>query len=173
MPFTKARQEWETRYVSDYVLQNYPDDHVQYRVPLGKVPESLIKELGLLKAIGIYRPYRPEVDALVITKDTLVLIEGKIFKVMDGLSKLPVYKSLIPETPELELYKKFPVYSELVTPKEPVWAAPFITEQDIHIRIFRPDWLEEYYQAQEKYWTPEERMKRLQRKEVLKGLGFT
>ena len=172
MPFTKQRQEWETRYVSDYVLQNYPNDRVQYRVPLGKVPESLIKELGLLKAIGIFRPYRPEVDALVITKDTLVLIEGKIFKVMDGLSKLPVYKSLIPETPELELYKKFPVRAVLVTPKEPVWAAPFIDAQEIFVDIFRPDWLEEYYQAQERYWTPEERMKRLQRKEVLKGLGF-
>lgn len=172
MPFTKMRTEHEARYVSEYVLQTFPDDIHQFRCPLGRVPESLIKELGLGKAIGMYRPYRPECDALVITNTHVVLIEGKIFKVMDGLSKLPVYRSLVAETPELDLYKKFPTRAILVTPKQPVWSAPFVQEQGIEIDIFLPDWLEEYYKSQEQYWTAEERMKRLGRKEVLKGLGF-
>ena len=172
MPFTKVRTEWETRYVSDYVLSKFPNDIVQYRCPLGRVPESMIKELGLSKAIGMYRPYRPEVDALVITANDITIIEGKIFKVMDGLSKLPVYRSLVKETPELDLYKKFPIRAILVTPKQPVWSAPFVREQGIEIDIFLPAWLDEYYKSQEQYWTAEERMKRLERKEVLKGLGF-
>lgn len=172
MGFTKLRAENEARYVSDYVLQKYPEDMVKYRCPLGKVPESMIKEMGLTKAIGVYRPYRPEVDALVITATHVVLIEGKIFKVMDGLSKLPVYRSLISITPELDLYKKFPTRAVLVTPKQPVWSAPFVEEQNIEIDIFLPEWLEEYYKSQERYWTAEERMKRIERKEVLKGLGF-
>jgi hypothetical protein len=172
MPFTKLRTEWESKYVSEYVLQKYPHDEVQFRCPLGKVPESMIKELGLSKATGAYRPYRPEVDARVITDDALVLIEGKIFKVMDGLSKLPVYRSLVKETPELELYKNFPVRAVLVTPKELTWGANIAVEQNIEVELFLPGWLDEYYAQQEGYWTAEERYKREQRKNVLKGLGF-
>ena len=172
MGFTKLRAENEARYVSDYVLQKYPEDMVKYRCPLGFVPESMIKEMGLSKAIGVYRPYRLEVDALVITNDSVVLIEGKIFKVTDGLAKLPLYKSLIPYTPELDLYKKFPVRMVLVTPKKPTVFAPFIDEQNVEVDLFLPEWLEEYYKSQERYWTAEERMKRLERKEVLKAVGF-
>lgn len=172
MVFTKLRAENEARYVSDYVLQKYPEDMAKYRCPLGKVPQSMIKELGIAKATGVFRPYRPEVDALVITATHVVLIEGKIFKVMDGLSKLPVYRSLIPETPELDLYKKFPTRAVLVTPKQPVWSAPWLREANIEVDIFIPEWLEEYFARQERYWTAEERMKRLERKEVLKGMGF-
>lgn len=172
MGFTKLRAENEARYVSEYVLQKYPNDMVKYRCPLGKVPESMIKELGIAKATGVFRPYRPECDALVITDTHVVVIEGKIFKVMDGLSKLPVYRSLIAETPELDLYKKFPTRAVLVTPKQPVWSAPFVQQQNIEVDIFLPEWLEEYYASQERYWTAEERMKRIERREALKGIGF-
>jgi len=172
MPLTKMRVEWEARYVSEYVLLKFPDDIVQFRCPLGRVPESMIKELGLAKAVGAYRPYRPEVDALVITDTHVVLVEGKIFKVMDGLSKLPIYRSLVKETPELDLYKNFPTRAILVTPKRPTVYGGVAREQSIEIDLFMPDWLEEYYQQQERYWTAEARLKRLERKEVLKGLGY-
>ncbi|TSA40264.1 hypothetical protein D4Q85_00060 [bacterium] len=169
--FTKLRANWEQRYVTDYVLAKYPKDIQQYRVPLGSVPELWIKEMGLGKALKTYRPYRPEADACVITADKIVLIEGKIFKVMDGLAKLPIYRSLVAETPELDMYKSLPVEAVLVTPKEPGWSRRVAIENDITVDIFVPAWIEEYYDEQEKYWTAEERVKRLQRKEKLKRMG--
>lgn len=170
--FTKLRADWEHRYVSDYVLMKYPHDIHKFRCPLGAVPEMWIREMGLGKAVKAFRPYRPEVDAAVITADRIVLIEGKIFKVMDGLSKLPIYRSLIPETPEFDEYKTLPIDAVLVTPKDPGWTRKVAVELSVEIVLYSPDWLKEYYELQEKYWTVEERVKRLKRKEKLKGLEY-
>ena len=170
--FTKLRENWEQRYVSDYVITTYPRDIHKFRCPLGTVPEMWIREMGLGKALRTYRPYRPECDAAVITADKIVLIEGKLFKVMDGLAKLPIYRSLVQETPEFDEFKTLPVEAVLVTPKEPGWSARVAKENNITVDIFRPDWIMEYYASQEKYWTAEERWKRVKRKETLEGLGY-
>ncbi len=170
--FTKLRADWEHRYVSDYVLMKYPHDIHKFRCPLGTVPEMWVREMGLGKAIRAFRPYRPEVDAAVVTADRIVIIEGKLFKVMDGLSKLPIYRSLIAETPEFSEYRTLPVEAVLVTPKEPQWAQKVVAELDIVVDIFIPGWIKEYYEAQEKYWTTEEKFEREKRKEMLKGLGY-
>ena len=170
--FTKLRENWEQRYVSDYVLEKYPHNIHKFRCPLGTVPEMWINEMGLAKALKTYRPYRPECDAAVITADSIVLIEGKLFKVMDGLSKLPIYRSLIKRTPEFDAYKTLPVEAVLVTPKEPGWSKEVAEENNIIVDLFTPDWIMEYYEQQERYWTAEERLKRLKRKKVLEGLEY-
>lgn len=169
---TKIRVDYEARYVSEYVLDRYPDTQHKLRCPLGSVPELWIKEMGLGKAVRAYRPYRPEVDAVVIEKEKIVIIEGKIFKVLDGVSKLPVYRFLIPETPELQEYKSLPVEARLVTPHPPGWAQRIADEWNITIDLYEPDWLSEYKEKQDRYWTSEEKVKRHQRRETLKGLGF-
>lgn len=170
--FTTLRADWEHKYVSDFVLTNYPNDEHRFRCPLGTVPELWLREMGVEKAIKTYRPYRPEVDAVVITKDKIVVIEGKLFKVLDGLAKLPIYASLVAETPEFQEYKTLQIEAVLVTPKEPQWEKKIAKDLRIRVEIFIPEWIEEYYAHQEKYWTKEERMKRMKRKEVLKGLGY-
>lgn len=170
--FTKLRVNWEEKYVTDFVLAKYPDDEAKFRVPLGTAPEMFIREMGLTKALKTYRPYRPECDAAVITADRIVLIEGKIMKVMDGLAKLPIYRSLVRYTPELDVFKNLPVEAMLVTPKEPGWTREIADEYDIRIEIFVPEWIEDYYEHQERYWTAEERFKRLQRRDTLTRMGY-
>ncbi len=169
---TKIRADWEHRYVADFVLHKFPDEMVKLRCPLGTVPELWVQELGFGKALKSYRPYRPEVDAIVITGEKLILIEAKIMKVLDGMSKLPIYRLLVPETPELKDFAEMPTEMWLVTPKKPGWEERVAKELNIHVEIFMPDWIKEYYEQQEKYWTAEERLKRLKRKEVLKSLGY-
>jgi hypothetical protein len=173
MVHTKLRENWEQRYVSEYVLKYYPTDIVKYRCPLGSVPGMWVKEMGMGRAVRAYRPYRPECDAAIITADEVIVIEGKIMKVLDGLAKLPIYRMLIPESPEFYEYRNLPVRAVLVTPKEPQWEKRVAKEFDIEVVIFTPDWLKEYYQHQEQYWTAEERMKREKRRGVLEGLGYT
>jgi len=170
--FTKLRENWEQRYVSDYVIGKYPHDIHKFRCPLGTAPDIWIHEMGLGKALKTYRPYRPECDAAVVTADKIVVIEGKLFKVMDGLAKLPIYRSLIRETPEFDIYKTLPVDAVLVTPKDPGWSKRVAEEYNIVVDIFIPEWIKEYYEKQERYWTAEERLKRLKRKEVLEGMGY-
>ncbi len=83
MGFTKIRAENELRYVSEYVLTNYPKNLVKLRCPLGTAPDSFIKEMGLNKALRTYRPSRPEVDACIITNTNIIMnikkdIEGHL-----------------------------------------------------------------------------------------------
>jgi len=172
MSFSKIRAENEARYVSEYVLNNYPNNLVKLRCPLGTAPDSFIKEMGLSKALRTYRPSRPEVDACIITNTNIVLIEGKIIKVMDGISKLIVYRDLVESTPELIAYKSLRVLPILITPKPPLWTKTIAQKHGIKIDLFKPDWIQHYYDKQETYWTAEERLKREGRKQTLKRLGY-
>lgn len=172
MPFSKIRADYEARYVSEFVLEKYPNATKKLRCPLGTAPESFIKEFGLRKALNVYRPSRPEVDACVIEGDHIVLIEGKIMKVLDGISKLIVYRDLVQETPELVAYKTLRVDAVLVTPKPPGWTRTVAEKNNISIEIFLPEWLDEYYKKQESYWTSEERLRREERKQNLKRLQY-
>jgi len=83
---TKLRREIEPRWVSEYVAKHYPNFPARYRVPLGPIPAEITKVYGEEKGIKIARPWRPEVDALVLAQKKIILIEAKIFKVMDGLA---------------------------------------------------------------------------------------
>jgi len=172
MGFTKLRAENELRYVSEYVVNNYPKNLVKLRCPLGTAPDSFIKEMGLNKALRTYRPSRPEVDACIITNKNIVVIEGKIMKVMDGISKLIVYRDLVESTPELVAYKSLPVLALLITPKPPLWTKTIAEKHNIKIEIYKPDWIVDYYEKQEMYWSAEERLKRAGRKSKLKQLGY-
>jgi hypothetical protein len=168
----KLREEWESRYVSEFVEEMYPDKLKKIRVPLGPLTAEDIATYGLEAAARRMRAWRPEVDAIVITETGMILIEGKIIKVMDGFSKLPVYGALAKITPDLDKYNKNPIRLMLVTPKPPTWALSVAPNFDVEIEIYRPDWLKDYYTRQERYWTPEGRLDREKRKAAMREIGL-
>lgn len=160
----KSRQV-EVRLVAEYLKENYSKYTFITKQPLGKVPEELMTELGYKRAIGITRPFRPEIDAVVILPGALVLIEAKVWSVINGLAKLPVYKSLVPFTPELKQYSTLPIIMELVVG----WTNPNLEimarDAGVRLRVYCPDWLNEVVQSMHDYWTSDYRR---QREEKLK-----
>ncbi|MEM3979987.1 MAG: hypothetical protein QXF79_01860, partial [Ignisphaera sp.] len=161
----KIRKERETRLISEWVQQNYKDALlIRFRCPLGPIPEKLVQEVGFSKAIGYARPYRPEVDALIIYGQEIILAEAKIFKVMDGLSKLPIYGALVPQTPELKQYLPRKIVLKLITPKKIPWLENICNELGVEVIVYQPDWVKEYLQELEKYWTKDVVEERLRRK---------
>jgi len=109
-------QQRERSLLSEYIRLKLQGLQVKQNCPLGIVPESLIIEYGRTQALRVARKMRPEVDALVIYPDKLVLIEAKVTRWVDGLAHLVVYKALVPDTPELEPYAKRPVIMRMVIP---------------------------------------------------------
>jgi len=169
---TKLRREIEPRWVAEYCSKFYPGLVVKYRVPLGPVPEELVKQVGLEKALRQYRPWRPEADALVFTPEKLVLIEGKVFRIMDGLAKLPMYKLLIPATPELQQFTHLPIHMQLLVVKA---VEPWITlakSTGVELVEWAPTWVQQVFLQRDRYWTREAVALRERRKEVLRRLGF-
>ena len=96
----KSRQV-ETRMISEYLKENYSEFSYILNVPLGAVPEDIMRKEGYQRALGLSRPFRPMADAVVILPNYLLLVEAKVWNVVNGLAKLPLYKALVPVTPEL------------------------------------------------------------------------
>ena len=169
---TRIRRELEPKWVSWYVSLAYPKEVVKLRCPLGPIPEELKRIYGTAKAIKTFRPWRPEVDAVIITKTNIVLIEAKIQKFMDGLSKLPVYESLVSDTPELQHYTNRTTEMKLLIPAKVEWVIAAAAKNNVQVIIESPDFIQEAYQDRDKYWTKTHMKKREQRKETLKRLGY-
>lgn len=150
----KSRQV-ETRLVSEYLKANYSKFPLIIKQPLGAVPEKLLKEEGYKRGMGIIRPFRPEVDAVVILPHNLLIVEAKVWSIIDGLAKLPLYKSLVPFTPELKQYMPREVIMQLVVG----WTNPNLQimarDQGVEVKIFCPPWLEEVVESMHRYWTRE------------------
>lgn len=128
-----------------------------------------MKLYGEHKALRIHRPWRAEVDALVIKPGAIELIEAKIQKFMDGLSKLPVYKALIPTTPELREYVNLPVQMTLLMPTRIPWVNAAAAQLDVHIHVEAPDFILKAWNERDKYWTKPYVERRLKRKKNLRG----
>jgi len=146
--------------ISEYLKERYSGFNFTLNVPLGSVSERLMAEEGYQRALGLARPFRPMVDAVVVLPHYLLLIEAKVWNVVNGLAKLPLYKSLVPATPELREYMPREVLMQLVVG----WSNPNLERMarsiGAEIHIYSPPWLEEVVEGMHKYWTREYRDQR-------------
>ena len=172
MAFSRPRRELEPRWVSDYMAATYPRAEVRMRVPLGGIPKETSQNYGLVKGLRVYRPWRPEVDAAARWSNKTILVEAKIFKYMDGLSKLPVYKSLLPSTPELAHWPT-DVVMELLIPAPIPWVADAASDQGVRVVTnFVPAYIKAAWEERDKYWTKEQMQLREERKQKLREMGY-
>jgi hypothetical protein len=159
----RKNQAVETRLVAEYLAATYPKFPSITAQPLGVISTDLQAQVGYAKAMGISRPFRPEVDALVILPNNIVLIEAKVWNIVNGLAKLPLYKSLLPITPELKQYFPREIIMELVVG----WTNPNLQamarDQGVVVKLFCPDWLVEVVDGYQRYWTKEYRDTRAQK----------
>ena len=167
----KTRQV-EVRMVAEYLKATYDKFPCIQSQPLGIVDEKILADLGYEKGMAIQRPRRPSVDAVVILPRYLLIIEAKVWNVVSGLGKLPLYKSLVPLTPELREYQPRETIMELVVG----WTNPNLEamarEAGVQIRIYSPPWLKEVVDSMQKYWTAEYRIARDEKQKMRELLGL-
>ena len=169
---TRIRRSIEPRWVSWFCAKNYPKAIVKLRCPLGPIPEELVKLHGEAKAIRVYRPWRPEVDACVILPGAIRLIEAKIQKFMDGLSKLPVYASLVPVTPELKAWRDLPIEMYLLIPTRIGWIMTAAERMGVKVSMEAPPFIVKVWAERDKYWTKPYVERREERKKKLREMGY-
>ena len=148
-------QQRERRLVAEYIVDRFPRAHVIYGCPLGPVPEKLVATLGPRKALRMARGLRPEVDALVVLDHKLILVEAKMQRWVDGIAKLPVYRSLIPTTPELQQYKEHEVEMRLCFPWESENVREAARQAGVVLDVFHQPWIDDYLAELGKYWSNE------------------
>jgi hypothetical protein len=157
--------------ISEYMFQRYSTAQYTLCVPLGSIPEELQERVGVARAMGMLRPYRPEVDAVVVLPKALILVEAKVWNIINGLAKLPMYKSLVRVTPELQDYKDRKVLMQLVVG----WTNPNVEhmakDAGVEVVVFCPPWLSKIVDDMQKYWTKEYRSEREQKLSMREYLG--
>jgi len=168
----RKNQSVEVRMVAEYLMQRYAAFPRMTAVPLGAIPDKLAIENGMAKAIALSRPFRPECDAVVVLPNYLLLVEAKVWNVVNGLAKLPLYKSLVPVTPELKEYQPREVLMELVVG----WTNPNLermaSDAGVKVVLYNPPWLADVVNGMHKYWTPEYRQLREEKLRLRTLLGI-
>lgn len=167
----KSRQV-ETRFISEYLKKYYSSFSYILSIPLGKVEEGLMRELGYQRALGLTRPFRPRADAVVILPRHLLLIEAKVWNVINGLAKLPMYRSLVPFTPELKEYLPRGIILQLVV----AWTNPNLEimarAAGVSLKVYSPPWIQEIVDGLHKYDTREYRLAREEKLRMREHLGL-
>jgi len=166
----KTRQV-ETRLIAEYLKERYPEFPFIMKQPLGAVSEELMKTEGYERAIKVMRPFRPEVDAVVILPAHLLIIEAKVWSIVDGLAKLPLYKSLVPATPELKQFFPREIMMQLVVGWTNTNLQIMARDMDVEVKVFRPDWVVEVVEGLHKYWTREYQQAREDKLKMQKYFG--
>lgn len=158
------RQERERRYISEYMLRQWPEGDWQLNVELGPIPQDYIDRLGLGRAAALFRPTRPRVDAVKWTKDLYYIIEAKIRDIKAGIGDLTYYRNMIPRTPDLPFYDGQTVISLLVVPWMIDWIQEAADASQISVIVFHAEWIDEYVRERQLYFTAEHREARAEKK---------
>lgn len=161
----------ETRLVAEYLAEKvYPLPYKQH-VPLGPPIPGLVEEVGEEMAIRMSRPFRLEVDAAYWTNTRLVIVEAKIFRLLDGLAKLPIYKGEVPLSPDLREHRGKTVEMELVAPWSSEDTERRAAALGIRVVVFAPEWVSQVVTDYHLYWTPEYRQAREEKLRLRQILG--
>lgn len=137
----------ETRLVSEYLAAQYPSARTKERVRLGPVvaltPDSNLSEADL-KMVGVFRRFA---DAVAITPNELVLIEGKMRSNPSAVAQLLLYQELVPLTFELYDYLSLPLVLEMVVAVDDPAVRRMAERAGIRVQVYRPDWLPQWVAA--------------------------
>jgi len=137
----KKYRRVERRYVVDYVLNKYKSPiRVYYNLKLGPPPEFVERAFPGL-ARGYYKPWQRYADAVVITDATIDIIEAKVHNLKVGIGYLLEYRTLAPQTPELQQYLPRPIRTILVIPIPDPWILQNAANYGIIVEVYCPDWL--------------------------------
>ena len=167
----KTRQV-EGPFLSSYILSHYAKFPVLYDQGLGAIPDEYLRKYGTAKGIAMYDPTRLHVDAIVLLPRYFLLIEAKVWEVMLGLGKLPIYASLAHITPELKQYQPREVLLELVVARTNDNLETAARSVGVKVVLYSTPEVVTALRDRENYQLPEYRAKREQILKTRESLGL-
>jgi len=158
--------------LAEYLKINYSKFPTIQKQPLGAIDEEIAKKEGMARAIGLMRPFRPEIDGIVILPGALLLVEAKVWNVVNGLAKLPLYASLVPYTPELKQHRHLHIIMELVVGWTYDNLEIMARDAGVRVRVYCPPWLEKVKDEMHNYWTSDYRRAREDKLKMREHFGI-
>jgi len=134
----------DRRYVSEYVATHITDRKAAFfNLRLGPPPLEARRMYPELPE-AYFRVWKKWADAVVVTSDRIILVEGELRRPVVALGEILTYRDLVIQTPELEPYKDLPVEMHLVTPREDPDLMAQAEKQGVKVVIYKPLWALDY-----------------------------
>lgn len=162
----------ERLYIARYMASKWPEGGYSLGVPLGPVPQALIKEMGYKEAAQLAHPWRPEVDAIKYTPTGIIMIEGKVFRFTEAFAFLTWYASLIPKTEELRPWWGMQNQLRVVVPRPTDVLMGLAEASGVVVDAWSSPEIEPYLQRYQRYWTKEYQLQRALDREKLQAMGI-
>ncbi len=70
------------------------------------------------------------------------------------------------------VFSNKPVIMHLLIPAPIPWVKAAAPEMDVEVYTVAPEWVYQIWEERDKYWQPEARIRRAERKALLTKLGF-
>lgn len=138
------KQQRERRLLAEWLVLRFPNERVQQQVRLGAYTPS-IGTAGLdrteIKALGVWRRYA---DAIVFRRTELILIEASLPADVGYVSRLELYRRLVPLTPELAPVATLPVVLLYLCAIEDPVVTAIAREHGIKVEVFQPSWVGQF-----------------------------
>lgn len=136
----------ETMYVQEILTRFYPRAIQISPVRLGTLPEPIGEEYWTAEELAMLTTRMRWADAVAIEDGTLHLIEAKLLpgRFPEGLTKLEIYRALVPHTARLAEFSIDTLVSELWTPIEDPLTRRLAHEKGILNPIYEPLWFRDF-----------------------------
>jgi hypothetical protein len=132
------------RLLSEWARAAYPDAEVWMRLRLGRATPLNPDLAGDPGIEGALRAFSRWADAVVVTRDELILVEAKVRSSPNAIGQLMLYRDLVPGTPELAGYLDRPLVLQLLVAVEDPAVTRLCAQAGIRHVVYRPPWLPEY-----------------------------
>lgn len=140
----RKREEWEERFIGDYLALKFPDRPYKTKVRLGPISTALPLEVMDLADLALIGVTRRRCDAIVYLPDRVLIIEAAIRQIPGKLSQLELYLSLYPDTPEEQEYRDWPLAGRLVFAISDPAAIALAKAHNVEVDYFRPAYIDTY-----------------------------
>lgn len=140
----RTHEAREVRLVSEFMASQYPTARVFNLQRVGAIQTPLDASKLTEAELRVIGNKRRQADGIVVQSNKLILIEGYILPDPGKISQLLLYSRLVPQTPELSTFSKFPVEMLLVGPIEDPPLTKLAAELGIKFTLYRPSWVVEH-----------------------------
>jgi hypothetical protein len=137
---------WEMEFLGEYLHRFHADaDRIWTNMRLGPIASTmpdLTLTPELRRLIGV--AWRRRVDALVMTKGELLVIEAKMIPDPAVIGQVKLYLRMVPSTPELEPWRDLPRRGLLLFAVDDPFTRAEAVDQGLTVQVFQPSNFEEW-----------------------------
>lgn len=144
-PSSRTYVPAERRLLSEWVAQYHANDRVLMHVFVGAITPVNAPGTYSVAEYNMLGNRRRWVDAIIVYKDHVEMVEAKMVSEVDAIAQLQLYLRLFPSTVELGDIRFLPVSGVIVAAVSDPQITSFIRDVGLKEIVYKPAWVDDYF----------------------------